>query len=110
MFDLRNMATTKACELRPLGGPWTFFRRIRCLCNGQVIEDIDNYNRCHELFSILTPNDYRDSLEIEGFGKTWDHTIHMSPGDLYTPDNFSGIYGLQSQTAVCNQILIRGPC
>ncbi len=105
MFDLRNMATSATCELRPLGGPWTFFRRIRCLCNGQVIEDIDNYNRCHELFSILTPYDCRDNLEIEGFGKTCDHTIHMDVDDYYTPNNFSGIYGGQAQTALFKPLL-----
>ncbi len=57
-------------ELRPLGGPWSFFRRVRRLCNGQVIEDIDNYSRVHELFSILTAKDSRDNEEVEGFGKT----------------------------------------
>ena len=88
-----------------LGGPWAFFRRVRCLCNGQVIEDTDNYNRCHELFSILTPYDCRDNLEIEGFGNTWDHTMHMGINSTYKPTNFSGIYGGQAQTVLFKPLL-----
>ncbi len=82
MFDLRNVSSVQTQELRVLGGPWAFFRRVRFLCNGQVIEDTDNYNRCHEIFSIITPKDCRDNLEIEGFGNTWDHTIHMDVDDF----------------------------
>ena len=29
MFDLVNAESTEAKELRPLGGPWAFFRRMR---------------------------------------------------------------------------------
>ena len=53
----------------------------------------------------LTPYDCRDNLEIEGFGKTWDHTIHMDVDDYYTKDNFSGIYGKQAQTALFKPLL-----
>ena len=37
-----------------LGGPHTFFRRLRVLCGGTIVEDIDQYNRIHEMFHILT--------------------------------------------------------
>jgi len=35
MFDLVNAETTEAKELRPLGGPWSFFRRMRVLAANQ---------------------------------------------------------------------------
>ena len=28
-------------RLRPLSGPWCFFRRVRLLAGGQVVEDTD---------------------------------------------------------------------
>eukprot|EP00973_Karenia_brevis_P088536 12275639-Karenia_brevis.AAC.1 len=47
MFDLKNTNTTEAKQLRPVGGPWSFFRRMRILCGGAVVEDISEYNRVH---------------------------------------------------------------
>ena len=79
-------------ELRPLGGPWTFFKRVRCLCNGVVIEDISEYHRVHELFSILTAEDSRKNSEAEHFGRTWDHIIHMNVENTYDVHNFPGIF------------------
>ena len=49
MFNLTNNDSNPGHELRPLGGPWSFFRRIRILAGGQVIEDIDNYNKTHDV-------------------------------------------------------------
>ena len=43
MFDLNNISLTG--NLRPLSGPWSFFRRMRILVAGQLVEDIDQYNR-----------------------------------------------------------------
>ena len=40
MFDLNNDDPTATKLLRPLGGPWCFFRRMRVLAANQVIEDI----------------------------------------------------------------------
>ena len=52
MFDVRNNKPAEACELRPIGGPWGFFRRARLICGGQTVEDIDFYNRTHEMMHI----------------------------------------------------------
>ena len=54
MFDLVNNETGDDKQLRVLGGPWTFFKRLRILCNGTIVEDIDDYARVHEMFSVLT--------------------------------------------------------
>ena len=60
MFDVRNNADA-ARKLYVLGGPHCFFRRMRILAAGQLVEDIDNYNRIHEMMSILTSSDSRDN-------------------------------------------------
>ena len=45
---------------------------MRVLCNGQIVEDIDDYNRVHEMFSALTPVETRINDAVESFGTTWD--------------------------------------
>ena len=61
MFDLKNNESSSSgggyMLLRPLGGPHTFFKRMRILAGGQVIEDISDYNRVHEMFKTLQAND-----------------------------------------------------
>ena len=71
MFDVRNNAA-QALKLYVLGGPHCFFRRMRILAAGQLVEDIDNYNRIHEMMSILTSSDSRDNQAAEAFGTHWD--------------------------------------
>ncbi len=46
-------------NLYVLGGPWCFFRRIRLLCAGQLVEDIDQYNRIHEMMNFLIASESR---------------------------------------------------
>ena len=44
------------------------------ICGGQVIEDIDNYNRTTKMFHIMQAENKRLNYAIEGFGGTsnWD--------------------------------------
>ncbi len=51
MFDLRNTDAAATKKLRPIGGPWSFFRRMRVLMGGTLVEDIDNYARTHQMFN-----------------------------------------------------------
>jgi len=37
-------------RLRPLSGPWCFWRRMRVLCNQTVAEDYTDYNKVHEMY------------------------------------------------------------
>ena len=41
MFDVVNTDTDATHRLRPLLAPWAFFRRLRVLAGGQLVEDID---------------------------------------------------------------------
>ena len=48
--------------------PNVFFRRLRVLCNGQIVEDIDNYNRVCHMFDILQSENKHTNDAIEAFG------------------------------------------
>ena len=64
--------------LRPISGPWCFFRRARCLVGGAIVDDVDYYNRVHEMLHILTSKANRDNDSIEGFGARWDDDDHWN--------------------------------
>ena len=49
-FDLKNTESDINKRLRPLGGPHSFFKRVRLVAGGQILEDISDYNRVHEMF------------------------------------------------------------
>lgn len=97
-FDLVNGEATEAKQLRVLGAPWTFFRRLRVLVGGQLIEDIDDYGRLHQMFSVLTAKDSRTNELAEGFGKEWDLKEDLTTA--YTAASFPGIPGGQSRTVL----------
>ena len=56
--------------LNPL--PANFFRRLRILAGGQVIEDIDFYNRVYNMVHTLLPTERRMNDYAEGFGMPGD--------------------------------------
>ena len=98
MFDLVNMESDASKQLRVLGGAWNFFKRMRVLCNGAIVEDIDDYNRVHQMFNIMTDADSRINELSEGFGQHWDMKEDFdSPS---TAANFPGIRGGQSRTVL----------
>ncbi len=45
---------------------------MRCICGGEIIDDIDYYNRVHAMLHICTSNSNRENDDIEGFGWRWD--------------------------------------
>jgi hypothetical protein len=71
-YTLVNNEGTTAKILRPISGPWSFFRRARCLVGGAIVDDVDYYNKVHEMLHILTSKANRDNDSIEGFGARWD--------------------------------------
>jgi hypothetical protein len=48
--------------------PANFFRRLRILAGGQLIEDIDYYNLVYNMLHTLLPTDRRYNDAVEGFG------------------------------------------
>ena len=71
---------------------------MRVLCGGQVIEDIDDYNRVHEMFSTMTAGDSRVNTNAESFGRKWD--IDGNFNNALTNTNLPGIIAGQSQTVL----------
>ena len=86
MFNLVNNDSDALKKLRTISGAWAFFRRIRIMCQGTLIEDFD-YNRTCEMFEVLTSKHNRENDDIENFGYRADtqepgitHTVAMLPG------------------------------
>ena len=64
MYTLNNKDATN--DLSILDGPHSFFRRARIICGGQIVEDIDDYNRVHQMMTVLTSSEVRKNDAIEG--------------------------------------------
>ena len=103
MFDLTNLESDAAKQLRPLGGPSAFFRRVRLLAANQVCEDISDYNRVHQMFSYLTGEDSSKNVDGEAFGKQWD--IQDNRNSAYDANSFPGIPGGMKQTVLFKPLL-----
>ena len=86
MYKLTNKDGAAAHLLKPLGGPHVFFRRARLICGGVVVEDIDYYNRVHQMFDTLLPAEKRLNDQIEGFGN-FAHEINDADNTLGFSDN-----------------------
>ena len=69
-FRLRNDDTGSKPLVPFTVGPHGFFRRCRIIAGGQVLEDIDQYNRTTEMFHLMQSEDKRLNDAIEGFGGT----------------------------------------
>lgn len=76
-FDLVNKNSGSVLRVRPLSGPYSFFRRCRLIAGGQVIEDIDNFNRVSHMLQLLKSKHSRMNDISEGFGAEWsEHQFH----------------------------------
>ena len=54
-ITVKNDGTT---ALTPrIAGSWGMFRRLRILCGGRIVEDIDYYGRLHEQFNMMMPSE-----------------------------------------------------
>ncbi len=104
MFDVVNSDADPATKkLRPIGRAHAFFRRLRVSVRGQIIEDIDNYNRVCELFHILQTPASRENDAIEQFGYNKDiadlNTTALLPGITnYQTVMFQPLCGIFQQT------------
>ena len=94
-FDVVNTHATADVFLRPMSGPWTFFRRLRILCGGTIVEDITEYNRVHEMFTTIINKNSKVNVDAEGWGiDPWDYktTINVA--------TFPGLQAGRSQTVI----------
>ena len=103
MMDVVNDDNDGTKKLRPIGRVHAFFRRLRIAVRGQIIEDIDNFNRVSELFHVLQTTASRENDNIEGFGYQDDiaslNTAALLPGTTdYQSVMFKPLSGLFHQT------------
>jgi len=94
MFDLKNDESGSTKMLRPLGAPWAFFSRMRVLCAGQLVEDIMDYNRIHQMMHYLIAKENRENDAAEAFGFMADSQ------DAVTTNNLKGITPQEAQTVM----------
>ena len=71
-FDIRNTNANANTPLRVIGGPYSFFRRMRVLCGNTLVEDIDYYNRVHYMFDVMRARHVRDNEDAEAFDTRFD--------------------------------------
>ena len=67
-MDVTNTSTIDTNLLPVVNGAWGFFKRMRILCGGQIVEDIDEFNRLSEMYHMMKPTNKRVNDGIEGFG------------------------------------------
>ena len=92
-------------ELRPIGSPWAFFRRARLICGGQTVEDIDFYNRTHEMMHTSTSTASRKNDFCEAFGNELTILENYTTPNVNTANLYRGIPGGQSQTVLFKPLL-----
>ena len=108
-FTIANNAGA-AQLLRVVSGPWSFFRRVRILAGGQILEDMDDYNRIHEMFHILQDPKNRVNDDIEGFGMRYDNntsgaTVAPGVGGNHMDINYASTVAGGSQRVVMFKLL-----
>lgn len=89
-FELVNTAAVPGTigdnVLRPVGQPHLFFKRLRVLAGGQVVEDIQDFGRNMELLSSLENEFVRDNCDIQGFGSRYDSSNLQLYNDFQVVD------------------------
>ena len=89
-------------RLRPLSGPWCFWRRMRILCNQTVVEDFTDYAKVHEMVEHTQNNNVRNNDDICGFDWRWDFNpgtrTNGTPNGGPTPATLSGIAPASART------------
>ena len=64
-----NVKNDSANTCTPVvSGAWGMFSRLRVLCGGQFLDDIDLYGRLHEQFHMMKSTQTRQNDAIEAFG------------------------------------------
>ncbi len=98
MFDVVNNDPAPGTKLlRPIGKAHAFFRRLRISVRGQIIEDVDNYNRVSELFHILQSKQSRNNDSAEEFGYE---------GDIWGLDTTIKLPALQTHKQSCFNLCV----
>jgi hypothetical protein len=90
MFDVVNTDGDISKTLRPIGYCHGFFRRLRISVRGQIIEDLQDFNKISHMFSLFENPQVRKNDTTEGFGYHEDIQMLDDIADL--PGIYSGSY------------------
>jgi hypothetical protein len=84
-YKIKNTSTVGTENLYPLKSHG-FFTRLRAMSRGSLIEDIGEYNRVHEMFQNLKPDNEVKSDTLEGFKNNFalDGTSGASDAGIFT--------------------------
>ena len=83
MLTLNNLAGGAAGNIQPLHwNPAVLFRRARVIAGGQVIEDIDDFNRLSLRMTALKTQGDQKEIAMEGFG-LFDRKYGQAAGGLF---------------------------
>ena len=74
-FNVENKETTNNKRLRPLSPAYSLFRRARLVAGNQLVEDIDYYNRNHQMMGCLMSQGARDNEDAQSFGYRFDDDL-----------------------------------
>ena len=108
LCTLANTRTTPGASLSPLStNPSMLFRHVRVLCNGQSVEDIDNYNRVCHMFDVFQSSNKRSNNDVEGFSSLREGKSVVVGFSLCSG---SGQFLPGSDTQVLHLLLPRNTC
>ena len=66
--DATAQSASAETRMEPLGQAHMWIQRLRVICQGQLVEQIDDYNRLYELLLRQTSEDYQRQYAAMGFG------------------------------------------
>ena len=74
-LNVENKDATNNRRVRPLSPAYSFFRRARVIAGNQLVEDIDYYNRNHQMMSCFMFKGARDNEDAQSFGYRFDDDL-----------------------------------
>jgi len=99
MYTLTNTDGNIQHQLRPIGDPSCFFKRLRIIGNhSTILEDIDGFDRFSHMMNILSTDEHSKNEYIEGFG--WKP---LEDGEsIFKEDEERGLWGgnIQNYSAI----------
>lgn len=82
-FDLVNEEANDHI-LYPVGGAHVFFRRLRIMAGGALVEDVDEFGRLSQMFSVLQPKNKRLNDFVESGSDILDKVYSVAGGSTQT--------------------------
>ena len=104
-LNVENKGATNNRRVRPLSPAYSFFRRAQLIAGNQLVEDIDYYNRNHQMMSCLMSKGARDNEDAQSFGYRFDDDLTQrrastSTGVIGTAYDNASIPGFQTKVVV----------